>query len=534
MDWSHSEEGAAPPERERLFASILDTVQALVVMFDGSGHVCFLNRAAQESCRRARDGGGALSPRELLGGPDEDANARMERMRAGELASPFESSWVNVEGESCFLEWTYGRELDGRGELESILCTGIDVTERRRTKQALRGQIQFLQNLIDTVPNPLFYKTKDGRYQGCNKAFEAMIGLAREQIVGKTVYDVHPRELGDFYFAQDRELFEHPGVRAYERSVRYATGEVREVVYYKATYRDLSGEVIGLVGTFLDITERKRAEHELARTLDELEARVQARTAELQEQKERAEAADRIKSEFLNIASHELRTPLTTLRLTFHEVERGLAEGRVLDPCHLTRIDRQLSRLTRMVADLLDVARLEKGTLALRPREIDLRALVAETVDDFRPIAGARSLKEALPPSPVWISGDADRLRQVLAQLIDNALMDTHPETPVEVRLAVHGETVRVSVADHGPLIPAEEQTQLFAPALRLPSEHSQEGLRKGLYLSRQIVQGHGGEIGIDSAPGRGNTFSVDLPRARRTAGNPDDPGDPLPDRLLR
>jgi PAS domain S-box-containing protein len=504
-------------DRERLLSSVLDTVPTVLLVFDRQGQLTFVNRAGQDACREVLKGAHPQAVELLHSDGGTQAPLVAARMRTGEQPSPFETSW-SLNGETRFVEWTYQRTLDADGGLAFVVCAGLDVTEKRRSQQALHGQIHFLQNLVDTIPSPLFFKTADGLYRGCNKAFEEMLGIPREQIVGKTVYDISPPELADVYFKKDRELFDHPGVQVYESSVRYANGETRDVVYYKATYFDLAGQVEGLVGIFLDITDRKRAERELGRARDELELRVQERTAQLEQAKDRAEAADRAKGEFLNIASHELRTPLTTLRLTVHQVTNDVAGGLPIGERHLTRMDRQLSRLTRMVADLLDVSRLERGTLTLRPTVLDLTLLLAEAVEELRPAAEPQRLELGLPSAPLPLLVDADRIRQVISNLVDNALKYTPPHTPVRVSLSTTEAGARVEVRDFGKPLTPEQRQRLFLPFVRLGSPHHQEGLGLGLYISREIASRHGGTLEVHSDED-GNTFSFELPNAPPASG---------------
>ncbi len=144
--------------------------------------------------------------------------------------------------------------------------------------RTVREQVHFLQELIDALPNPMFFKDAAGIYQGCNAAFERYIGMGREEIAGKGVYDLAPRELADVYYRADRELFERGGVQSYEATTRYADGTLRDVLFYKATYSAADGTPGGLVGTFFDITDRKRAEAELAHQKEFSETLVQNTT----------------------------------------------------------------------------------------------------------------------------------------------------------------------------------------------------------------------------------------------------------------
>jgi two-component system NtrC family sensor kinase len=129
-----------------------------------------------------------------------------------------------------------------------------------------------LQTLIDTIPSPVFYKDTNGVYQGCNLAFETYLGLSKAEIIGRTVYELAPKDLADKYYEMDSALFSQPGVQVYEGSVQYADGTIHEVIFHKATFSKLGDTLGGLVGVMLDITERKQVEEELVQSKAQLEA----------------------------------------------------------------------------------------------------------------------------------------------------------------------------------------------------------------------------------------------------------------------
>ncbi len=151
-------------------------------------------------------------------------------------------------------------ELDGRPAIIGML---IDNTERRKAELEVKEQLHFTAQLIDAIPNPIFYKDEHGRYLGCNSAFEQMIGCRRDEILGKTVYELSPRELADVYYAADKSLFDNPGIQRYEATVRSGGGEHRDVLFNKATFNKSDDSLGGLVGIILDITERKHMENAL-------------------------------------------------------------------------------------------------------------------------------------------------------------------------------------------------------------------------------------------------------------------------------
>ena len=139
----------------------------------------------------------------------------------------------------------------------------VDITARKQAEEALAAHLQFLQLLLDTIPNPIFFKDAQGAYLGCNKAFEDFLGVTRQEIVGKSVYDLSPKELADEYHRMDLEAFQTTGTQVYESRVQAADGAQRHVVFHKATFPDPTGGVGGLVGIITDITGLKQAEAEL-------------------------------------------------------------------------------------------------------------------------------------------------------------------------------------------------------------------------------------------------------------------------------
>lgn len=159
-----------------------------------------------------------------------------------------------------FVEPIHIQTNDEIGTLAETFNRMLSSLDEKR--QALKGQLRFLQILIDVMPNPVFFKGLDGKYLGCNKAFEAFIGVPREALIGKTVFEIAPQNLAQVYFDADAELLSGGGggTQAYEASVRWSDKTTRQVVFYKATFCDQDGNLAGLVGTMLDITDRKNAE----------------------------------------------------------------------------------------------------------------------------------------------------------------------------------------------------------------------------------------------------------------------------------
>jgi signal transduction histidine kinase/DNA-binding response OmpR family regulator len=248
--------------------------------------------------------------------------------------------------------------------------------------------------------------------------------------------------------------------------------------------------------------------------------------------------ANRRMNDFLGIASHELRTPLTSIIGNVQMSERVLRPfaAATADPTDvpddlaaklqhthdmLMRADRQLSRLDRLVGDLLDVSRIEAGKLELRRELCDLTTVVREAVDTQRPAWPRRVIALHLPrraSAAVW--ADADRIGQVVANYVTNALKYSHDDQPVAVCLLRRSGRIRVEVHDHGPGLSEEQRAHLFERFSRAEGitqlSGSGVGLGLGLYICRTIVERHDGTFGVTSTPGEGSTFWFELPPASR------------------
>jgi len=235
--------------------------------------------------------------------------------------------------------------------------------------------------------------------------------------------------------------------------------------------------------------------------------------------------------EFLGMASHELRTPLTSvllgLQLFQRRYERLLSEEADLTEPLFQKLmslleqvvftQRQARRLDRLVNDLLDVSRIQTGRLVMHRQMMDLTTVITEAVQEQRQAAPERSIQLALPREKrVLLSVDPDRISQVVANYLTNALKYSAEDQPVEVGLETAGDVARLWVRDHGPGLSLEEQERIWERFHRVPGVEvrsgSGVGLGLGLYISRTIIEAHQGHVGVQSAPGAGATFWFTLP----------------------
>jgi signal transduction histidine kinase len=227
-----------------------------------------------------------------------------------------------------------------------------------------------------------------------------------------------------------------------------------------------------------------------------------------------AQDAIRERDEFLSIASHELRTPLTSLALQSESLRAKAARLQLEDVAKKAEvIRRNVDRLARLVASLLDLSRITAGRLELELEPFDLAELAREVVARFEDEARRAGCKlELVAPEPVPGSWDRLRLDQVLTNLVSNAIK-YGPNQPVEVGVKGHGELAIVTVRDRGIGISAADQARIFERFERAVSKRSYGGFGLGLWIVREIVESLAGTVRVESAPGEGATFTVELPR---------------------
>ncbi len=376
-----------------------------------------------------------------------------------------------------------------------------NLAEEAEEKQ--RRQWDLLRIIMETIPNPLFYKDTEGKYTGCNAAFAEFVGRKRETIIGRTVYDFAPRDLADQYTSMDQELFASPGTQSYVCAVMGGDGNFYDMAFNKATIAGRDGKVVGLVGILSDITDLVKA-------------------------REQAEIASQTKSRFLANMSHEIRTPMngvigmTTLLMEtqLDEIQREFVET----------IRTSGESLLHVINDILDYSKIEAGKLQLRLHRFDLHSMLDDCIDILKIRAREKNLSfvcSADPRAPVSLIGDRGRLQQILLNLAGNAIKFTD-QGEVVVRVeqahAAAGEVMlRFTVKDTGIGIDAEKQTQLFQSFFQVDGSDTRRfgGTGLGLAISKQLVEMLGGEIGVTSAPGEGSEFWFTA-RMQSVAGLPE------------
>jgi len=355
-----------------------------------------------------------------------------------------------------------------------------DITESKRARDVIADRERFLNRLLETITNPIFYKDRDGVFLGCNSSFEKYIGLKKEQITGRTVYDFAPRDLADIYSRKDSELFGSPGSQVYESQVQYADGTLHDVIITKSTFTGRDGRIEGLVGVILDITDRKQGETALQQANKKLNMLSSITRHDILNQLMGLQA-------FLEL-SREMETS-TELR-GFIDKEEQAAEA----------IRRQIE-FTRYYQDI--------GVQV--PRWHDLGNVVRDSVSQLN-LAGI-AVHINLPATEIY----ADPLvEKVFYNLVENSIRHGEGVTRISFFEQETPEGLVVSYADNGVGIPPEDKSRLF-----------QKGFGKntglGLFLSREILSITGLSIRETGSPGTGVRFEILAPDGKyRVRKSPD------------
>ncbi len=266
-------------DSESKLAAIIEFLPDATFVIDNDKRVIAWNRAIEEMTGVNKDniiGKGDYAYTIPFYGERRSHLLDLIDLNDNDLASKYQ--YVQRKGNTLYAEtftpalyggkgayvWATGAPLfDNKGNRIGAIESIRDITEYRRAERTLQEQLNFLQQLIDSIPSPIFYKDTKGVYLGCNIAFEAITGYCKDKIVGHTVYELYPKDLADIYYEADNKLFQDPGEQMYEASMVHADGSRHDVMFSKATYFDTEGRLAGLVGVILDITERKHMENAL-------------------------------------------------------------------------------------------------------------------------------------------------------------------------------------------------------------------------------------------------------------------------------
>jgi PAS domain S-box-containing protein len=402
--------------------------------------------------------------------------------------------------------WEYRTITVSSGTVAVVCCSyylmrkinGLS-SEHFRIGKKLAFERNLMRTVIDNIPDSIFVKDFAGRYLLTNNAFAKLHGFnSPESLLGKTAFDLFPKERAAFLHSADLEIMRATKSQIIEgeRSQVDAEGSLRWIQMTKVPLTNMFEEVVGVVGVNRDITPRKRAEVELVKA------------------KEEAEAANRAKSEFLANMSHEIRTPMNGIMGMTDLVLETEVTAEQSEYLHMVK--GSADALLTLINDILDLSKMEAGKLELDYMSFDLRKSLREVTKIIAIKAQQKGLEfifDVSPEVPVNVVGDPARLRQILVNLVSNAIKFTERgEIEVNIRTETQGPEgtiIRFSIRDTGIGIPADKQDKIFSAFSQADSSTTRKygGTGLGLSIVGQLVGLMGGKLWVESGLGKGSTF---------------------------
>ncbi|MDO8207094.1 MAG: ATP-binding protein [Gallionella sp.] len=394
-----------------------------------------------------------------------------------------------------------------------------EIDERKRAEDALRVNEERLKLATSAGGIGIWDWDVARNVLAWDESMYSLYGIRKEEFGG--AYDawistLHP---DDRQFTDGEIQAALRGEREYAPEFRIIRpdGTVLNIKASSKTYRDPQGNPIRMIGTNFDITALKRIEGELRKYKDHLEEEVQTRTTDLVLARNAAETANRAKSVFLANMSHELRTPLNAI-LGFSNLMRKAPSLQKEQRTNLDIINRSGEYLLTLINDVLEMAKIEAGRVQLENLPLDLGTLVRDVTDMMQVRAQEKGLHLLVDQSsefPRYIKGDEARLRQILINLVGNAVKFTQ-QGGVTVRFGMKPNVplkrLLIEIEDTGPGIKPEDQDKIFEPFVQVGETAAQKGTGLGLTITRQFVQLMGGTINLQSTYGKGAIFRVELP----------------------
>ena len=437
-----------------------------------------------------------------------------EKQPDGLLSSIKAEMMINEAIEKGYnrFEWIH-KKKDGSDLPVEVMLTSIqlkgkpilytvwrDITERMQAEEKLRNERLLLRTVIDNIPATIYCKDVDGHKTLANRAELKMIGAKSEdEVLGKTDFDLYPKEIADEYFADDQTVIKNlePVINREELFID-GKGEQRWLLTSKIPMLDDYGGVIGLVGIGRDITERVKI------------------TKEIQERNEQLTKLNAEKDKFFSIIAHDLKSPFTGL-LGLTELMVDCSDSFTKEEFieYSNSINQASQKLYKLLENLLEWAQVQRGTITFTPMNLDLAKIVSHSIDTIyqRAIQKQVTIINEITTSQ-QVFTDEKMTETVLRNLLSNAVKFTKSGGKIFVKAeTIDDNTIRVSVEDTGVGIPQKDIERLFKIEEKVSSQgtegESSTGL--GLLLCKEFVEMHGGKIWVESENGKGSKFSFTI-----------------------
>jgi PAS domain S-box-containing protein len=498
---------AETKRQKELLQLILGSIADGVVVADSNGKFLLFNAAAEQvlgmgATERAPDQWsdqyGVFLPDTMTQYPAD--KLPLVRAMRGEIVDTVELFIRNPQVPEGRLLSINGRPLKrADGALQGGVVVFHDMTERKKVEKALRQSEERFRLLVSEVTDyAILMLDPEGLIASWNTGAERIKGYRSEEIIGQHFSRFYPTEdvergkpAHELKVASERGRFEDEGWRVRKDGSRFWANVVITAL------RDGTGRLRGFAKVTRDITEHKRTQ----------EIIMQA--------KEEAERGSKFKDQFLSTMSHELRTPLNAV-LGFSDLLADERYGPLNDrqQRYVAHIHTGGKHLLKLISDILDLSKIEAGRMELTREDVTVASAFGEVISALYPLAEKKSqaLLQQVDPN-LHVHADAMRFKQVLMNLVGNAIKFTPESGRIELAARQVDDQVRVEVCDNGPGIPPDQQQRIFEAFVRLTQTGTAtEGTGLGLAITSRLVELHGSKLGIESRPGEGTCFYFSLP----------------------
>lgn len=505
---------------------ILESAGEGIYGLDREGRTTFVNPAAAAML--------GYAPEELLGAP---MHGTVHHSRPDGSRYPAEDCLIHAafrDGAPRQAEWDCLWRRDGTAfpveytstpiwedhHLAGAVVTFRDITERRRAQEALKRSEHLLSSVINNTTAVIYVKWLDGRYLMINSRYEQLFDVTQEQMRGKTDHDLFPRAIADAFRANDLKVLQTAGPVELEEYAPQEDG-LHAYISVKFPLLDEQGKPYAICGISTDITELKRAQEDLRKSEAE-------RMAALQQ-------SDALKTALLSSVSHELRTPLAAIKSSVAALmQRDRAKSHAVNRELLQAINYEVDALTSLVDNLLCMSRIEARLLKPQCEEHLMEELLEAALRQFAAELADRKVEVSIPPDLPTVSVDAVLIRNVLANLLDNAVKYSDEQSPITIRVERGGQAVHVHVVSIGEPVPQDDVAKIFERFYRVASQrrHPIRGTGLGLAICQGFVEAHGGRIWAESSGGKATTITFTLPCANAVSGGAaarSEPANPVP-----
>ncbi len=492
---------AALQESESRYKQLVESSPDGIIVAS-QGNIIFANEAFLKLSGAAEPAQVLSKPLTRLMHPDsvDIAKARIKSLRNSRTgAFLHEQQFRRLDGSVITVEVTASPILFHNDTAVQFVIR--DVSSRKHAEEELRRQQIEVNTLLDSMPGITFFKDINFKYIIVNQNFCDMMGYTKDEIIGKSDFDLLPKHIAKKYNAEDMQVIKTGKELSVMEERILVRGKYLTIGTRKVPLKDESGVVVGLIGLGIDVTEQKAAEEAIKRYSKEME--------EINAEKDK----------FFSIISHDLRSPFQGLlglsNAMIEEFETLTAEETKL---FINNIHNSAKNLFNLIENLLQWSRIQRGKLDLQPVAAGLYEEVLYVINLLQRNASDKNIKLVNKiPEELIVSSDINTLHSTLQNLISNAIKFTNKGGVIQIDAEKDIEFVSVSVIDNGVGIAERDIQKLF----RIDTQHSTPGTERevgtglGLIICKELIQRQGGNIWVESEPGKGSAFTFTLPVAK-------------------